>query len=90
MTPWDERLAREGIAAIVADAESALGGVAWPLDERDRDDEFIPADLTTLYLGAGEWKGKAGGYGIQDVVGLIGRKAAVQLSEAQRECVQAH
>src|SRR5205814_1680399 len=41
------------IAAIVAAAESALDGTAWPLHPRDVDDEIIPADFTTLYLGAG-------------------------------------
>lgn len=53
MTRWDEGRARETIAAIVAEAESALDGDGWPLHERDRDDELVPADLTTLYFGAG-------------------------------------
>jgi hypothetical protein len=53
VTPWDEGRARDGIAAIVAAAEAALDGTAWPLHPRDDDDEIVPADLTTLYLGAG-------------------------------------
>jgi hypothetical protein len=53
VTPWDEGRVREGVAAIVADAESALDGVAWPLHPRDDDGEVVPADLTTLYFGAG-------------------------------------
>jgi len=53
MTAWDEARARDGIAAIVAETEAALDGTVWPLHPRDNDDEFIPADLTTLYLGAG-------------------------------------
>lgn len=53
MTPWDEDGARRGIAAIVAAAEAALEGNVWPVHPRDDDDEFVPADLTTLYLGAG-------------------------------------
>ena len=52
VTEWDEGRAREGIAAIVAETESALDGVAWPLHPRDKDDEQVAAALATLYFGA--------------------------------------
>ena len=53
MTPWDEGRARAAIREVVAATESALDGSVWPLHPRDVDDELVPADLTTLYFGAG-------------------------------------
>ncbi len=43
-------MSREGIAAIVADAEAALEGAVWP--PHPLDDDVEPVDQTTLYLGA--------------------------------------
>jgi Lanthionine synthetase C-like protein len=47
---WNETRAREAIAAVVADAEAALGDCVWPAHELD--DEVAPEELTTLYLGS--------------------------------------
>jgi hypothetical protein len=50
MRPWDEGAARTAIAQIVADAESALAAPVWPAHELD--DDVVPEDTTTIYLGA--------------------------------------
>ena len=50
--PWDERRAREAIAAIVAEAEDAFDEHAlWPAHPLDEADGPLPA-VTSLYLGA--------------------------------------
>jgi hypothetical protein len=51
-TPWSEAAAREAIAAIVADAESAFDDKAlWPAHPLDEDGEPLRSP-TSLYLGA--------------------------------------
>jgi hypothetical protein len=47
---WEEVRIREQIAAVGADAESALDGCVWPAHPLD--DEVTAAEQTTLYLGA--------------------------------------
>jgi Lanthionine synthetase C-like protein len=49
--PWDEGRARDGIAAIVADAEQACDGTTWPVHPKDEPDEAEPP-WTTMYLGS--------------------------------------
>jgi hypothetical protein len=48
---WDEARARDGIRAIVADAEGAVADAAWPVHPRDAGDDLPPAP-TTVYLGS--------------------------------------
>jgi hypothetical protein len=48
---WDAGLVRDQVAAIVADAEAALGDGGWPVHQLD-DDGDLPVPPTTLYLGA--------------------------------------
>jgi len=48
---WDESRVRAGVAAIVADAEAALGDEGWPVHPGD-DDGDLPVPPTTLYLGS--------------------------------------
>lgn len=53
-TPWDEGRVRDGIAAIVGDAERSIDGGVWPnhpLDD-DQEDDRLPPGLTSIYLGA--------------------------------------
>jgi hypothetical protein len=50
MTPWDEQRARDGIAAIVADAEAALVDGAWPTHPRDVE-PGDPPQFNGVYLG---------------------------------------
>jgi hypothetical protein len=46
---WDEARAGAAIAAVVADAEAAVGDGVWPIHPQDRDHE---ERFTTLYLGS--------------------------------------
>jgi hypothetical protein len=46
---WDEARVREGIAAIVADAETAWDGARWPWHPLDGDDD---EDASSIYLGS--------------------------------------
>src|SRR6185437_10262562 len=49
--PWDEARARDGIAAIVADADAAFApGVLWPAHEWDGWNAPLP--MKNLYVGA--------------------------------------
>jgi len=49
---WDEVRAREGIQEIVADAVTGAGASGfWPVHPLDAD-EWLPAEPTTVYLGA--------------------------------------
>jgi hypothetical protein len=47
---WDETTAREGIEAIVADADEAFDGTGWPAHPLDG--EVLPNEAVSLYLGA--------------------------------------
>ena len=50
--PWDEERVRAAIAAVVAEAESALPDDGlWPANERDVDEGDVPP-FTVVYLGA--------------------------------------
>ena len=52
-TPWHAEHALAGIAAIVADAERAVGPAFWPNHPLDDDAaKPLPDGLTTIYLGA--------------------------------------
>jgi hypothetical protein len=48
---WDEGRARAAVAAIVAEAEAAVGDGGWPVHPAD-DEGDLPVPPTTLYLGA--------------------------------------
>jgi hypothetical protein len=48
---WDEGRVRAAVAAIVADAEAALGGGGWPVHAVD-DEGDLPVPPTTIYPGA--------------------------------------
>ena len=51
--PWDERRARDAIAAVVAAAEASLPADGlWPAHERDRDEPEPPDAYTCVYHGA--------------------------------------
>jgi hypothetical protein len=47
---WNETRIRNAVAAVVADAETALDGDVWPAHPLD--DEVTPSEQTSLYLGA--------------------------------------
>jgi hypothetical protein len=47
---WDEARVRDQIAAVVADAETALDGCVWP--PHPLDDEVTASEQMALYLGA--------------------------------------
>jgi hypothetical protein len=51
-TAWDRAHVEEGIAGIVADAESSLAGGAWPNHPLDDEGEDLHDGLTSIYLGA--------------------------------------